>query len=81
MLCVFNITTVCSNLINVSSSTCTESDMSMNKKYTRTKSPPKVRNETPVSKPKTNLPRLLLRKKSQSMRNVSMLRLNLTLFL
>lgn len=35
MLCVFNIMTVYFNLMNASSSTCTESDKSMYKKHTR----------------------------------------------
>ena len=54
MPCAFNIMSAYINLMNASSGSCINNDMTNSNKHTRAKtvSPPKVRKDTPVSKPK-----------------------------
>ena len=57
MPCAFNIMSAYINLMNASSSSCINNDMIDSNKHIRAKtvSPPKVRKDTPVSKPKVTL--------------------------
>ena len=52
--CAFNVMSAYINLMNASSGSCINNDMIDNNKHVRAKtvSPPKVRKDTPVSKPK-----------------------------
>ena len=54
MPCAFNIMSAYINLMNASSGSCINNDMINSNKHTRAKtvSPPKVRKDTPVSKPR-----------------------------
>ena len=54
MPCAFNIMHAYINLMNASTGSCINSDMNVSNKHDRAKtvSPPKVRKDTPVSKPK-----------------------------
>ena len=54
MPCVFNIMSVYINLMNASSGSCINNDMTDSNKHVRAKtvSPPKVGKDTPISKPK-----------------------------
>ena len=54
MPCAFNIMSAYMNLMNASSGSCINNDMTKSNKHTsaKTVSPPKVRKDTPVSKPK-----------------------------
>ena len=56
MPCAFNIMSAYINLMNASSGSCINNDMTKSNKHTRAKtvSPPKVRKDTPVSKPKVS---------------------------
>ena len=57
MPCIFNIMSAYINLMNASSGSCINNDMIENNKHVRanTVSPPKVRKDTPVFKPKVTL--------------------------